>query len=133
MAEPGDSLFALFGKLIAPIFTPLGFGEWRAAVSLLTGLVAKEAVVSSMGILYGLGDTAAESGSLIPVIQQIFSPASALAFMAFTLLYVPCVSALAATRREMNSLRWTLFAVAWQLGSAYLVAMTVYQITKLFL
>jgi len=133
MVEPGESIFAAIGKLIAPVFTPLGFGEWRASVSLLTGLVAKEAVVSTMGILYGLGDAAAESGSLIPVISQIFTPASAYAFMSFTLLYIPCVSALAATRREMNSGKWTLIAVLWQLGTAYIVSLIIYQAAKLFI
>jgi ferrous iron transport protein B len=132
MTSPSESLFAVFGKWIAPVFTPLGFGEWRASVSLLTGLVAKEAVVATMGILYGLGDTAAETGSLIPVIRSIFTPASAYAFMTFTLLYIPCVSAIAATRREMNSLKWTLFALTWQTGSAYIAALLLYQGISLF-
>jgi len=132
MVEPGKSTFAAIGKFIAPVFAPLGFGEWRASVALLTGLVAKEAVVSTMGILYGLSDAAAESGNLIPIIRQAFSPASAYSFMAFTLLYVPCVSALAATRREMNSRKWSLIAVFWQLGTAYVVSFIIYQIAKLF-
>jgi ferrous iron transport protein B len=131
MAKSDQSIFAQFGRIIAPIFAPLGFGEWRASVSLLTGLIAKEAVVSTMGILYGLESSVAESGGLVPIIRQAFTPASALAFMTFTLLYVPCVSTLATTRREMNSRKWTAFAVAWQLSMAYIVSFIVYNVARL--
>lgn len=129
MTETDKSIFAHIGRFIAPMFAPLGFGDWRASVSLLTGLIAKETVVSTMGILYGLESAAAESGGLVPIVRQAFTPASALAFMSFTLLYVPCVSALAATRREMNSGKWTVFAVTWQLCMAYLVSFLVFNIS----
>lgn len=128
VVDAGSSIFAGVGKFIAPFFTPLGFGEWRASVSLLTGLIAKEAVVATMGILYGLGDIAENSDILIPVIQTVFSTASAFSYMVFVLLYVPCVSAVAATYREMRSLKWTLFAITWQTGSAYLVAFLAYRL-----
>ena len=131
VVQTENSIFAHIGRIIAPIFAPLGFGNWKASVSLLTGLIAKEAVVSTMGILYGLESSAAESGGLVPVIMQAFTPQSALSFMAFALLYVPCVSTLATIRREMNSLKWTAFTVAWQLGMAYLVSFIVYNVSRL--
>ena len=123
-----DSMFAKLGNAIAPVFKPLGFGDWRAAVSLLSGLVAKEAVVSTMGVLYGTADSAALSG----LVSEIFTPLSAYAFMAFCLLYVPCISAFATIKREMNSWKWAIGAAVMQSGIAYVVALLIYQIGSLF-
>ncbi len=127
----GDSILARFGGFIAPIFQPLGFGVWQAAVALLTGLIAKEMVVSSMSLFYGfsLTDYAAAGA----VMAATFSPAAALAFLAFCALYTPCVAAIATIRREMGSLKWTALALGWQLVVAWLVSFVVYHIGALLL
>lgn len=121
-----DSLLAMIGRWIAPIFRPLGFEDWRIATSLITGLSAKEAVVSTMSVLLGTttsGLTAALSG--------LFTPYSAVSFLLFTLLYTPCVAAIAAIRREMGSALQTLGIVVAQCGIAWVVAFVVYQIMML--
>lgn len=125
--DPEASIFALMGKAIAPIFAPLGFGDWRSSVALLTGLVAKEVVVSTMGILYGLGEIGEETGQLVLALQGAFTPLKAYAFMAFTLLYMPCIAAFGAIKREMNSWKWTMITVAYQTGVAWVVAFLIYQ------
>jgi len=125
--DPGDSIFGAVGKIIAPIFAPLGFGDWKASVALLTGFVAKEVVVATMGILHGLGEVAEDSVELVGALQASFTPLSAYAFMAFTLLYLPCVAAFAAIKREMNSWKWTLFAVGYQTAFAWIVAFIIFQ------
>jgi len=125
--DPGDSIFGAVGKLIAPVFAPLGFGNWKSAVALLTGFVAKEVVVATMGILHGLGEVAEDSIELVGALQSSFTPLSAYAFMAFTLLYLPCVAAFAAIKREMNSWKWTLFSVGYQTAFAWIVAFIIFQ------
>ena len=125
--DPEASIFGIIGKVIAPIFAPLGFGDWRASVALLTGLVAKEVVVSTMGILYGLGDIGENTSQLVATLQGAFTPLTAYAFMAFTLLYMPCIAAFGAIKREMNSWKWTLAAVGYQTGIAWIVAFIIYQ------
>ncbi|MGN1481840.1 ferrous iron transport protein B [Porcipelethomonas sp.] len=127
-SDSSDSIFAMIGSAIAPIFRPLGFGTWQAAVSLLAGLVAKEAVVSTMGVLYSTESTAALTG----VISGIFTPLAAFSFMIFCLLYVPCISAFATIKREMGSWKWALGIAAIQTGTAYIVSLLVYQIGSLF-
>ena len=111
------SILAKFGGVIAPVFKPLGFGNWQAAVSILTGLIAKEAVVASMSVFYGFSLTAGAGAVAAAMVG--FTPAVAFAFLVFILLYVPCVAAVAAIYREMNSLKWTVISVAWQMGVAY--------------
>ncbi|HHW49455.1 MAG TPA: ferrous iron transport protein B [Clostridiaceae bacterium] len=125
--DPGDSMFGAIGKLIAPIFAPLGFGNWKPAVALLTGFVAKEVVVATMGILHGIGEAAEDSVELVGALQSSFTPLSAYAFMAFTLLYLPCVAAFAAIKREMNSWKWTLFTIGYQTAFAWIVAFIIFQ------
>ncbi|MDE7220029.1 MAG: ferrous iron transport protein B [Oscillospiraceae bacterium] len=126
-----DSILALVGGFIAPVFAPMGFGVWQAAVALLTGLIAKEAVVSSMSLFYGFSLTDyAAAGAVMAV---TFSPAAALAFLVFCALYTPCVAAIATIRREMGSLSWTLLALVWQLGAAWLVSFGIYQIAAMFI
>lgn len=128
-----DSMLGTIGGWLAPLFRPLGFGTWQAAVALLTGLVAKEAVVSSMSMFYGftLGDSgAAIAGAMSGTFH---TPAAAYAFLVFVLLYVPCVAAVSTIHKEMNSLKWTLRSIGWQLGAAYLGSFLVYQIGSLIL
>ena len=124
------SILAVAGSFIAPIFKPLGFGVWQASVALLTGLIAKEAVVASMSMFYGFSMTA--TGSAVAAALIGFTPVSAFAFLVFILLYVPCVAAVATIYREMNSLKWTIFSVVWQIACAYIVSLIVFQVGRLF-
>lgn len=120
--DSADSILGVFGRLIAPIFTPLGFGEWRASVSILTGIIAKEAVVSTMSVLYGV-----DLSSLGGLLSTIFSPIAAYAFLVFILLYMPCMSAFATIRREMGGWKWAAGAAAFQTCLAWVVSFLVYQ------
>ena len=120
--DSADSILGVFGRLIAPIFTPLGFGEWRASVSILTGIIAKEAVVSTMSVLYGV-----DLSSLGGLLSTIFSPIAAYAFLVFILLYMPCMSAFATIRREMGGWKWAVGAAAFQTCLAWVVSFLVYQ------
>ena len=126
-ASPESSILGVFGRLIAPIFAPCGFGEWQASVSLLTGLVAKEAVVSTMNVLYGVSTSA----ELSAILSGVFSPAAAYSFLIFILLYMPCMSAFATIKREMGGWRWALSAAAFQTLLAWLTSFVVYQIGML--
>ena len=128
-AEINESFGAGIGKIIAPLFTPLGFGNWEAALSLLTGVVAKEVVISNMAIIYGIGEAA---GDFATALSGTFSLVSAYAFMVFVLLYTPCIAVIGVVKRETNSYKWTIFSGAYQLFVAWLVAMIVYQIGSLF-
>lgn len=119
-----QSMLGGIGKAVAPVFAPLGFGFWQAAVSLLSGLVAKEAVISSMTVLYG----AASQEALSQMLPELFNPAAAYAFMVFVLLYIPCVAAFGAIKREMNSWKWALGTAAMQLGIAYAASFAAYRI-----
>lgn len=121
VADSANSMLAAIGALIAPIFVPLGFGSWQASTALLTGLTAKEAVVSTLAVLMGVGDTTA----LTPLLSQLFTPLSAFTFLCFTLLYMPCVAALAAVRREMGSRREAALAMMAQTAIAWLIAFVV--------
>ncbi|ATW27551.1 ferrous iron transport protein B [Candidatus Formimonas warabiya] len=125
--DPAQSMFGIIGTAIAPLFAPLGFGEWQASVALLTGLVAKEVVVATMGILYGIGDVGDDTVKLAAALHTYFTPLTAYAFMAFTLLYMPCIAAFGAIKRELNSWKWTLFALAFQTGIAWIMAFVIYQ------
>ncbi|HEY2494753.1 MAG TPA: ferrous iron transport protein B [Paenibacillus sp.] len=125
--DVSNSIFGAVGSFIAPFFAPLGFGDWRSSVALLTGFVAKEAVVATMGILNNLGEVGEDSVQLMASLQLYFTPLKAYAFMTFTLLYMPCIAAFAAIKREMNSWKWTLFAVGYQTATAWIVAFIVYQ------
>jgi ferrous iron transport protein B len=124
--DNSQSIFASLGRLIAPIFAPLGFGDWRAAVSVLAGLVAKETVVSSLAVLMHASD-------LGVVLTQAFTPLSAFSFMVFCLLYVPCISAFVSIKREMNSWSWALGAALFSTGVAYFVSLLIYQIGSLLI
>ncbi len=120
------SILANIGRLIAPLFAPLGFGDWRAATALITGFTAKEAVVSTLSVLLNTSLDA-----LPMALHGLFSVGGAAAFLAFTLLYTPCVAAVAACRREMGSLRSALVMVLGQCGIAWLVSFVVYWLAVL--
>ena len=127
-------LFALLGGiggLIAPILAPLGFGTWQAAVALLSGLIAKEAVVSSMSLFYGFSLNASGAVVASALSGTFQTPVAAYAFLVFVLLYVPCVAAVSTIHKEMNSTKWTIRSILWQLCSAYLVSFLVYQVGSL--
>ena len=126
-STPETSILGVFGRFIAPIFAPLGFGEWQASVSLLTGLVAKEAVVSTMSVLYGVS----ASADLSAILSGIFSPVAAYAFLVFTLLYMPCMSAFATIKRELGGWKWAVGAAVFQTTLAWLTAFVVYHIGML--
>ncbi len=121
VSDSADSLLALVGKWIAPIFSPLGFGDWRISTSLLTGFTAKEAVVSTMGVLLG-----AKMSGLPEALSGLFTTASAISFLIFTLLYTPCIAAVASIRREMGSRREAAAVVILQCVIAWLAAFLAY-------
>lgn len=123
-----DSLLAMLGTVIAPLFRPLGFGDWRAATALITGFSAKEAVVSTLAVL--TGSSVADLGT---VLGGMFTPLSAVSFLVFTLLYTPCVAAIAAVKREMGS-GWSAFVmVLMQCFTAWVVSFAVYNVGTLIL
>lgn len=122
-----DSLLAMLGRSIAPIFRPLGFGDWRIATALLSGFTAKEAVVSTLGVLLGVN-----SAALSRALADCFTPLSAVSFLLFTLLYTPCVAAVATLRRELASRIQTVGVVVLQCAVAWVVGFAAYQIGGLF-
>ena len=129
VSDASASMLAVIGEKIAWIFEPLGFADWRASSALITGITAKESVVSTLSILTG----ASTDAGLSSVLQTMFTPLSAFAFLCFTVLYMPCVAAFAATKRELGTLKEALFAVLFQTGVAYIVALIIYQVGSVFL
>ena len=121
------SILARIGNLIAWIFIPLGWGNWQAAVASITGLVAKENIVGTMGILYGGGDL-----TVWQTLAQAFTPITGYSFLVFNLLCAPCFAAIGAIKREMNNAKWTWFAIGYQCGFAYVVALMINQFGGLF-
>ena len=121
-----QSILATIGGAIAWIFKPLGWGTWQAAVASITGLVAKENIVGTMGILYG------GEGTVYSAIAQAFTGISAYSFLVFNLLCAPCFAAIGAIKREMNSAKWTWFAIGYQCGFAYIIALMINQFGLLF-
>ncbi len=121
------SILARIGNLIAWIFIPLGWGNWQAAVASITGLVAKENIVGTMGILYGGGDMTAWQA-----LSAAFTSVTGFSFLVFNLLCAPCFAAIGAIKREMNNRKWTWFAIGYQCGFAYIVAMMINQFGGLF-
>ena len=122
-----SSLLAGFGSLIAWIFAPLGWGNWQAAVASITGLVAKENIVGTMGVLYGGGD-----GTVWQTLASKFTSITGFSFLVFNLLCAPCFAAIGAIKREMNNAKWTVFAIVYQCGFAYAVALMITQLGGLF-
>ncbi|MDO5142088.1 MAG: ferrous iron transport protein B [Eubacteriales bacterium] len=128
--DAGQSMLGMLSTAITPLFAPLGFGEWRATVALLAGLVAKEAVVSTMSVLYGAGG---DSALLSGLLGSVFTPLTGYTFLVFTLLYMPCISAFATIKREMGGWRWAFGVAAFQTVLAYLAALVIYQVGSLLL
>lgn len=133
MVEMESSILAAIGNAIAWIFAPLGWGTWQAAVASITGLIAKENVVGTFGVLFGGFEEVAENGWQVWAnVRAAFTPLSAYSFLIFNLLCAPCFAAIGAIRREMNSAKWTWFAIGYQCGFAYAVSLVVYQLGMLF-
>ena len=124
--EIGNSILAAVGNAIAWLFIPLGWGNWQAAVASVTGLVAKENIVGTMGVLYGA------DGNAWAALGAAFTSAAGMSFLIFNLLCAPCFAAIGAIKREMNNARWTWFAIGYECGFAYVVAFTVYQLMNAF-
>ncbi len=129
--ETNDSMLATLGNIVAPIFEPLGWGDWKATVATITGLLAKENVVGTFGVLYGFAEVGEDGEEYWSMLSASFTAASAYSFLAFNLLCAPCVAAIGALRREMFSTRWTLFAVSYQCIFAYAMALIIYQFGSL--
>jgi ferrous iron transport protein B len=129
VTDSTQSILAVIGSAISPIFIPLGFSDWRVSTALLTGVTAKETVVSTLTVLTG----ATTDQQLSQVLGGIFTPLSAISFLAFTILYMPCVAAFAAAKRELGSLHGALLAALYQTGVAYIVALVIYQVGSLIL
>ena len=124
--EPDQSILAAIGSAISWIFVPLGWGTWQAAVASITGLVAKENIVGTMGILYG------GSSSVYATLAETFSGITGYSFLVFNLLCAPCFAAIGTIRREMNNAKWTWFAIAYQCGFAYAISLMINQFGGLF-
>ena len=125
--EIGLSLLGRAGSAVAWLFAPLGWGEWRAVVASITGLVAKENIVGTMGVLYGGGE-----GTVYQALRQAFNGVTGYSFLVFNLLCAPCFAAIGAIRREMNNAKWTWFAIAYQCLFAYAIALMIYQFGSIF-
>ena len=131
--DNNNSLLAAIGGAICFIFAPLGFGDWQSTVATITGLIAKENVVSTFGILLQIGEEVAEDDSALQAAVALhYSGISAYSFMVFNLLCAPCFAAMGAIKREMNNTKWTLGAIGYMCGFAYLVSLMIYQFGKLF-
>ncbi len=128
----GDGLLAGLGRGVSWLFAPLGFGTWQATVATVTGLVAKENVVGTFGVLYGFAEVAEDGVEIWDTLRGSFTELSAYAFLVFNLLCAPCFAAIGAIRREMNSARWTWFAIGFQTVLAYAAALCVFQLGSWF-
>lgn len=132
MVDINESMLAALGSFIAPVFAPLGFGDWQSSVATITGLVAKENVVSTMGVLHGLAEATEESTALLSSVAATFTTVSAFSFMAFNLLCAPCFAAIGAISREMGSAKWTWAAIGYQTLLAYAVSFIIFQLGSVF-
>ena len=126
--DANHSLLAMIGQTFAWIFTPLGWGEWKAAVASITGLVAKENVVATFGQLYGFSEVAEDGVEIWGTLAASFTALSAYSFLAFNLLCAPCFAAIGAIKREMNNGKWTAFAITYQCVFAYVISLLIYQL-----
>ncbi|HEM5565854.1 TPA: ferrous iron transport protein B [Streptococcus suis] len=128
MVETDESILASIGRSFSLLFAPLGFGNWRATVAAITGLLAKETVIATFGILYKLGETTEENPELWGLLQQDYTALSAYSFLVFNLLCAPCFAAIGAIHREMGEAKWTWIAIGFQTGLAYASSLVIYQI-----
>lgn len=123
-----ESILGVIGTFIAPVFKPLGFGDWKSSVAMLTGLVARESIVTTMGILHG-----GEGETISAAIASVYSPAAAYSIMVFALLFIPCSAAVTTLRKEMNSRKWTLIALGYQALIAWIITFIIYNIARVIL
>lgn len=126
--NPENSIIAYIGRFLAPIFAPLGFGNWQSVTALLSGVAAKEMVVSTFSVLSG----AAGDAGLQAAVSQLFTPLTAYAFMVFVLLYTPCISAIATMKKEFNSMKWTVGTLALDFSAAWIISFLIYNVGRLF-
>ena len=132
MVDTQQSILSSLGKLIAPLFAPLGWGHWEAAVGTITGLVAKENVVATLGILFGFAEVAENGDEIWTLFAQNFTALSAYSFLVFNLLCAPCFAAIGAIRREMGSAKWTWIAIGYQCIFAYIISLIIFQLGNWF-
>jgi len=128
-----NGFLASIGHAIAWIFTPLGFGNWQSTVATITGLIAKENVVGTFGVLHGFAEVAEDGSEIWGTLSASFTTVSACSFLVFNLLCAPCFAAIGAIRREMNNAKWTWFAIGYQTGFAYAVSLCIYQFGNLLI
>ena len=127
--DNNDSILAAIGTAVCFIFSPLGFGNWKATVATVTGLIAKENVVATFGVLYQYAGELSENGDEIwDLVQADYTAISAYAFMIFNLLCAPCFAAMGAIKREMNNPKWTAIAIGYMCCFAYIISLIVYQL-----
>lgn len=129
MTDIGNSFGADIGRLMSPIMKPLGFGSWEISLSLITGMVAKEMIISNLAIVLGAAEN---SGSFLTALAGSFEPLTAYVFLVFVLLYTPCVAVMGVIKRETNSWKWTIFSVVYQFAVAWIVAFVFYRIGLIF-
>lgn len=127
-----SSILAVLGGVIAPVFAPLGWGDWRMAVAAVTGLIAKENVVGTFGILFGVAEVAEDGSEVWGALAGSMTQVAAYSFLVFNLLCAPCFAAMGAIKREMNNAKWFWFAIGYQTGLAYLVSLCIFQLGTLF-
>jgi len=127
-----DGFLSVLGGVIAPLFAPLGWGSWQATVAAITGLIAKENVVGTFGVLYGFAEVAEDGAEIWGTLASSFTTISAYSFLVFNLLCAPCFAAIGAIRREMNNAKWTLITIGYQTLFAYAVSLCIYQFGNLF-
>ena len=126
-----DSILASIGNVIAPLFAPLGWGDWKMAVAAVTGLIAKENVVGTFGILFGFAEVAENGTEIWGQLAGSMTAVAAYSFLVFNLLCAPCFAAMGAIKREMNNAKWFWFAIGYQTLLAYVVSLCIYQIGTL--
>ena len=132
LVDMNDSLLAVAGSAIAWVFTPLGWGNWQSAVATITELLAKENVVSTLGVLYGFAEVAEDGTEIWQALAASFTTISAYSFLVFNLLCAPCIAAMGTIKQEMNSARWFWLAIGYQCLFAYAVSLCIYQLGTLF-
>lgn len=128
LVDTEESILASIGRSFSLLFQPLGFGNWRATVAAITGLLAKETVIATFGILYRLGETTEENPQLWGLLQEDYTALSAYSFLVFNLLCAPCFAAIGAIHREMGEAKWTWIAIGFQTGLAYATSLVIYQL-----
>ena len=132
VTDNNTSFLANIGKFIAPIFIPIGFGNWQSSVSIITGLIAKENIVGTLGVLFNFSSSTAAGLPYWTNLSMAFTPLGAFSFLVFNLLCAPCFAAMGTIKKEMNSAKWTIFAIAYQCIFAYIVSLIIYQFGLLF-